>query len=65
MIDSVYYPESNLTLDAIELRLVEDKAVVLVQDRICIAELVNEVWTISSANECVLDLCDILWKRLC
>ena len=60
MIDSVYYPESNLTLDAIELRLVEDKAVVLVQDRICIAELVNEVWTIASANECVLDLCDIL-----
>ncbi len=57
---TVYYPESNLTLDAIELRLVEDKAVVLVQDRICIAELVNEVWTISSANECVLDLCDIL-----
>ena len=57
---TVYYPESNLTLDAIELRLVEDKAVVLVQDRICIAELVNEVWTIASANECVLDLCDIL-----
>lgn len=60
MIDSVYYPELNLTLDAVQLRLVEDKAVVLVQDRICIAELVNGVWTISSANECVLDLCDIL-----
>ena len=60
MIDSVYCPELNLTLDAVQLRVVEDKAVVLVHDRICIAELVNGVWTISSANECVLDLCDIL-----
>ena len=57
---TVYYPELNLTLDAVQLRLVEDKAVVLVQDRICIAALVNEVWTIGSANDCILDLCDIL-----
>ena len=57
---TVYYPESHLTLDAIELKLVGDKAIVLVQDRICIAELINEVWTIPSADECVLDLCDIL-----
>ena len=60
MIDSVYYPELNLTLDAVQLRLVEDKAVVLVQDRICIAELINEVWTIPSADKCVLDLCDLI-----
>ena len=56
----MYYPESHLTLDAIELKLVGDKAIVLVQDRICIAELINEVWTIPSTDECVLDLCDIL-----
>ena len=57
---TVYYPELNLTLDAVQLRLVEDKAIVLVQDRICIAEFINEVWTISSIDDCILDLCDIL-----
>ena len=60
VIHTVYYPEADLTLDAIQLRLVEEKAVVLVQDRICIAEFINEVWTISSVDDCVLDLCDIL-----
>ena len=60
MIDSVYYPELNLTLDAVQLRLVDNKAVVLVQDRICIAEFINEVWTIPSVDDCILDLCDIL-----
>ena len=50
---TVYYPEGNITV-------VEDKAVVLVQDRICIARLINEVWTISSADMCVLDLRDII-----
>ena len=57
---SVYYPEGNITLGAIQLRMVENKAVVLVQDRICIAELINEVWTIPSADKCVLDLCDLI-----
>ena len=60
MIDSVYYPELNLRLDAVQLRLVDNKAVVLVQDRICIAELVNGVWTIASVDDCILDLCDII-----
>ena len=57
---TVYNPEGNITLKATELKVVEDKAVVLVQDRICIARLINEVWTISSADMCVLDLCDII-----
>ena len=57
---SVYCPELKLALDAVQLRLVDDKAVVLVQDRICIAELINELWTISSVDDCILDLCDIL-----
>ena len=57
---TVYYPEGNMTLKATELKVVEDKAVVLVQDKICIARLINEVWTISSTDMCVLDLCDII-----
>lgn len=57
---TVYYPEGDITLKATELKVVEDKAVVLIQDRICIARLINEVWTISSADMCVLDLCDII-----
>lgn len=57
---TVYYPEANLTLSALELKVVEDKAVVLVQDRICIASFINEVWTIGGTNECLLDLCDVL-----
>ena len=57
---TVYYPKGNLTLSALELKVVEDKAVVLVQDRICIARLINEVWIIGGANECLLDLCDVL-----
>lgn len=57
---TVYYPEANLTLSALELRVVEDKAIVLVQDRICIASFVNEVWTIDMADECLLDLCNII-----
>ncbi len=57
---SVYYKEANITLEAAALKIVEDKAVILLQDRICIARLINEVWTISSANNRVLDLCDII-----
>ena len=57
---SVYYQEGNITLEALPLKIVEDKAVILLQDRIHIAELINGVWTISSANNRVLDLCDII-----
>ena len=57
---SVYYQEGNITLEAAALKIVEDKAVILLQDRIHIAELINGVWTISSANNMVLDLCDII-----
>ena len=57
---TVYHPEGNITLKATELKVVEDRAIVLVQDRICIARLINEVWTISSADGWVLDLCDII-----
>ena len=57
---SVYYKEGNITLEAAALKIVEDKAVILLQDRIHIAELINGVWTISSANNRVLDLCDII-----
>ena len=57
---TVYHIESNITLEATELKVVEDRAIVLVQDRICIARLINEVWTISSADGWVLDLCDII-----
>ena len=57
---TVYHVESGMTLEATELKVVEDRAIVLVQDRICIARLINEVWTISSADGWVLDLCDII-----
>ena len=56
----VYYQEANITLEAAALKIVEDKAVILLQDRIHIAELINGVWTISSADMRVLDLCDII-----
>ena len=57
---SVYYKEANITLEAFPLKIVEDKAIILLQDRICMARLINEVWTISSADGWVLDLCDII-----
>ena len=57
---TVYYQEIDLTLAALALKIVEGKAVILLQDRIHVAELINGVWTISSANNSVLDLCDII-----
>ena len=57
---SVYYKESNITLEAAALKIVDNKAVILLQDRIHVAELINGVWTISSADNKVLDLCDII-----
>ena len=57
---TVYYQELDLTLAALALKVVESKAVILLQDRIHVAELINGVWTISSANKRVLDLCDII-----
>ena len=57
---SVYYKEANITLEAAVLKMVDNKAVVLLQDRIHVAELINGLWTISSANNRVLDLCDII-----
>ena len=56
----VYYKEANIELEALPLKIVEDKAVILLQDRIHMARLINEVWTISSADEWFLDLCDII-----
>lgn len=57
---TVYYQELDITLAALALKIVESKAVILLQDRIHVAELVDGVWTISSANKKVLDLCDII-----
>ena len=57
---SVYYKEANITLEAAALKIVEDKAIILLQDRIHMARLINEVWTISSADKWFLDLCDII-----
>lgn len=57
---SVYYQEGDITLEAFPLRIVEDKAIILLQDRICMARFINEVWTISDTDEWVLDLCDII-----
>ena len=57
---SVYYKEADLTLEACALKIVDNKAIVLLQDRIHTAELINGVWTVSSAIGCVLDLCDII-----
>ena len=56
----VYYKEANIKLEAFPLKIVGEKAVVLLQDRIHTAELIDGVWTISSAIGCVLDLCDII-----
>ena len=49
-----------MSLAALALKIVEDKAVVLLEDRICVAEFIDGIWTISSANNQVLDLCDII-----
>ena len=57
---SVYYQEGDITLEAVALKIVDNKAVILLQDRIHTAELIDGVWTISSAIGCVLDLCDII-----
>ena len=57
---SVYYQNRDLTLEAFPLKIVEDKAIILLQDRIHMARLINEVWTISAADEWFLDLCDII-----
>ena len=57
---SVYYQEGDITLEAFPLKIVEDKAIILLQDRIQMARLVDNVWTISSADEWFLDLCDII-----
>ena len=57
---SVYYQEGDITLEAFPLKIVEDKAIILLQDRIQMARLVDNVWTISSADGWVLDLCDII-----
>ena len=57
---SVYYKEADLTLEAYALKIVGNKAIVLLQDRIHTAELIDGIWTISSANNQVLDLCDII-----
>ena len=56
----VYYKEFNMSLAAIALKIVENKAVILLQDRICVADFIDGIWTISSANNQVLDLCDII-----
>ena len=39
----VYYKEFNMSLAAIALKIVENKAIILLQDRIHVAELVNGV----------------------
>ena len=57
---TVYHVESDTTLEVTELKVVEDKAIVLLQDRIRMARLINEVWTISDTDEWFLDLCDII-----
>lgn len=57
---SVYYQEADLTLEAAALKIVEDKAIILLQDRIHMARLINGIWTISSADKWFLDLCDVI-----
>ena len=57
---SVYYQDGAITLEAAALKIVEDKAIILLQDRIHMARLINGVWTISSADKWFLDLCDII-----
>ena len=44
---SVYYPEFGMTLAAIALKIVENKAVILLQDRIYIAELIDGSYWLS------------------
>ena len=61
---TVYHQELGLTLAAIALKIVENKAVILLQDKICVADFIDGIWTISSANSQVLDLCDIMWMRI-
>ena len=57
---SVYYQELDMTLAALALKIVENKAVILLQDRISVAELIDGVWTIPNAAKQALDLCDII-----
>ena len=57
---SVYYQEGDITLEAFPLKIVEDKAIILLQDRIHMARLIDESWVILSADKWVLDLCDII-----
>lgn len=57
---SVYYKEANITLEAFPLKIVEDKAIILLQDRIHMARLIDESWVILSADKWFLDLCDII-----
>lgn len=57
---SVYYPDANMRFEAYLLKTVGRKAIILLQDRICTSDLINGVWTISSASNIVLDLCDII-----
>ena len=57
---SVYYQDGNITLEAFPLKIVEDKAIILLQDRIQMARLINGSWVISSADKWFLDLCDII-----
>ena len=49
-----------MSLAALALKIVENKAVILLQDRICVADFIDGIWTISSASKQVLDLCDII-----
>ena len=56
----VYYKEADLTLEAYALKIVGEKAIILLQDRIHTAELINGVWTILNPDYKVLDLCDII-----
>ena len=57
---SVYYQEGDITLEAFPLKIVEDKAIILLQDRIHMARLIDGSWVILSADKCFLDLCDII-----
>ena len=57
---SVYYQKANITLEAYVLKEVDNKAIILLQDRISMARLINGVWTISSTDKWCLDLCDII-----
>ena len=56
----VHYQEGDITLEAFPLKIVEDKAIILLQDRIHMARLIDESWVILSADKWVLDLCDII-----